>query len=324
MAHEIDVSTGRPAVFTTGTAPWHRLGVTVADAQTSEEAIRLAALDWAVEPWPLVARRDGIEHEVPGRVANVRSDNGGVLGVVGRDYRIFQNADAFAFMDSIVGDRLAMFETAGAIRGGRLVWMMARLPRTVWAADNDPVHPYLLVCNSHDGSRALRLVPTSIRVVCSNTLHLALGRAAATEGLTIRHKQSLAGRVKEAREKLGLVALRVDEFESQVRAMARRSMSGTELAAYFAGLVAGRAEAEQKKLLARFEANFEDATNTLPGMRGSLWAALNAATEWADHQSVVRGKTEVERADHRLNSAWFGSAAEFKARAFDAALALAV
>ena len=324
MAHELDLTTGRAAVMVAGAPAWHRLGTNVADSQTSADAIRLASLDWTVEPWPLVARRDGIEHEVPGRVANVRSDTGGVLGVVGRDYRIFQNADAFAFMDSIVGDRLAMFETAGAIRGGRLVWMMARLPRTVWAADDDPIHPYLLVCNSHDGSRALRLVPTSIRVVCSNTLHLALGRAVATEGLTIRHQQSLAGRVKEAREKLGLVALRVDEFESQVRAMARRSMSGTELAVYFAGLVADRAEAEQKKLLARFAANFEDATNTLPGMRGSLWAALNAATEWADHQSVVRGKTEVERADHRLNSAWFGASAEFKARAFDAALALAV
>ncbi len=324
MAHELDVSTGRAAVMVAGTPAWHRLGTNVAEAQTSAEAIRLAALDWSVEPWPLVARRDGIDRDVPSRVANVRSDTGGVLGVVGRDYRVFQNAAAFDFMDEIVGEKLAMYETAGAIRGGRLVWVMARLPRTVWATDDDPIHPYLLLCNAHDGSRALRLIPSSVRVVCSNTLHLALVRAAASAGLTIRHQQSLAGRVKEAREKIGLVAQRVDEFAGQVRAMTRRSMSGVELAAFFAGLVTDRAEAEQKKLLAKFAANFEDATNTLPGVRGTLWAALNAATEWADHQSVVRGKTEVERADHRLNSMWFGSAAEFKQRAFDAALALAV
>ena len=324
MAHELDVSTGRAAVMVAGMPAWHRQGTNVSEAQTSVDAIRLAALDWSVEPWPLVARHDGIEHEVPGRVANVRSDTGGVLGVVGRDYRVFQNADAFGFMDDLVGEKLAMYETAGAIRGGRVVWMLARLPCTVWAADDDPIHPYLLVCNSHDGSRALRLIPTSVRCVCSNTLHLALGRAAASEGLTIRHQQSLAGRVKEAREKLGLVTQRVDEFESQVRAMARLSLSGAELAAYFAGLVVDRAEAVQKNMLIRFAANFEDATNTLPGVKGSLWAALNAATEWADHQSAVRGKTEVERADHRLNSVWFGSGAEFKKRAFDAALALAV
>lgn len=323
MAHELDVTAGRAAVMVAGTPAWHRLGVNVAEAQTSAEAIRLAALDWRVEQWPLVARHEGVEREVPGRVANVRSDTGGVLGVVGRDYRVFQNADAFGFMDDLVGERLAMYETAGAIRGGRVVWVMARLPRTVWASDDDPVHPYLLLCNSHDGTRALRLIPSSVRVVCSNTLHLALGRAAATDGLTIRHQQSLAGRVREAREKLGLVARRVDEFAGQVRAMARRSMSGAALAAYFAGLVADRAEAEQKKLLARFAENFEGATNTLPGVKGSLWAALNAATEWADHQSRVLGKSEVERADRRLGSIWFGSAADFKQKAFDAALALA-
>ena len=161
-------------------------------------------------------------------------------------------------------------------------------------------------------------------VVGVRVLDKPAARQANAAGLTIRHQQSLAGRVKEAREKLGLVAQRVDEFAGQVRAMTRRSMSGAELAAYFAGLVADRAEAEQKKLLVRFAVNFDDPTNTLPGVRGSLWAALNAATEWADHQSVVRGKTEAERADHRLNSVWFGSAAEFKQRAFDAALALAV
>jgi len=101
-------------------------------------------------------------------------------------------------------------------------------------------------------------------------------------------------------------------------------MTVAELGSYFAGLVAERAEGEQKKLLGRFVANFEDATNTLPGIRGSLWAALNAATERADHQSVVRGGSEAERADRRLNSVWFGSAADFKSKAFNAALALAV
>ena len=324
MAHEIDVSTGRPAVFTTGTAPWHRLGVTVADAQTSEEAIRLAALDWAVEPWPLVARRDGVEREVVGRVANVRADTGAVLGVVGHGYKVFQNKSAFDFFDALVNEKLAIYETAGSLKGGRYVWMLARLPKTLRAAGDDEIRPYVLLANGHDGTRALRMIPTTIRVVCANTLNLALGRAAATEGLTVYHTESLERRVADAREKLGIITRRVDEFEVQVQALARRPMSREDLTTFFTTLVADRAADTQKRMLAAFVANMDHATNDLPAIRGTAWAAYNAVSQWADHQSVVRGKSEVQRADSRLHSIWFGTAAEFKSRAFDAALALAV
>lgn len=323
MAHEIDLSTGKPAVFTTGTPAWHRLGVTVADAQTSADAIRLAALDWSVEQWPLVARHNGTDREVPGRRANVRADTGAVLGVVSTSYRIFQNRAAFDFFDAIVQERLAIFETAGALKGGRLVWMLARLPKTLRAVGEDEIRPYVLLANSHDGSRALRMIPTTQRVVCANTLNLALGRAAATDGVTIFHNESLEARVADAREKFGVITRRVDEFERQVQTLARRPMSRDELTSYFAKLVADRAAETQKRMLAAFVANLDHETNTLPGISGTAWAAYNAASLWADHQSVVRGQSEVQKADSRLHSVWFGAAAEFKARAFDAALALA-
>ncbi len=164
MAHEIDVSTGKAAVFTVGTPAWHRLGVNVAEAQTSADAIRLAALDWRVEQWPVVARHDGTEREVTGRVANVRADSGAVLGVVGTSYRVFQNRAAFDFFDAIVQERLAVFETAGALKGGRHIWMLARLPKTPRAAGEDEIRPYVLLANSHDGTRALRMIPTTVRV----------------------------------------------------------------------------------------------------------------------------------------------------------------
>ena len=324
MAHEIDFSTGKPAVFTTGTPPWHRLGTVVANAQTSSEAIRLASLDWSVEPWPLVARRDGIEREVTGRVANVRSDTREVLGVVSPGYRVFQNHAAFEFFDAIVQDKLAIYETAGALKGGRHIWMLARLPKTLRAAGDDEIKPYVLLANSHDGTRALRMIPTTVRVVCANTLNLALGRAAATEGLTIYHNESLERRVADARDKLGIITRRMDEFEVQVQALARRPMARDELTNYFTTLVTDRAAETQKRMLAAFVANLDHATNTLPGISGTAWAAYNAVSQWADHQSVVRGQTEVQRADSRLASVWFGAAAEFKTRAFDAALALAV
>lgn len=324
MAHEIDTTTGRAAVFTTGIPPWHRLGVTVADAQTSEEAIRLAALDWTVEQCPLVARHNGTDRDVPSRLANVRTDTGSVLGVVSNSYRVFQNRSAFDFFDALVQDKLAIYETAGALKGGRLIWMLARLPKTLRAAGDDEIRPYVLLANSHDGSRALRMIPTTQRVVCANSLNLALGRAAATDGLTIFHNESLDRRVADAREKLGIITRRMDEFEQQVQALARRPMSRKDLTSFFTTLVADRAADTQKRMLAAFVANLDHATNTLPGISGTAWAAYNAVSQWADHQSVVRGRSEVQRADSRLHSVWFGAAAEFKQRAFDAAVALAV
>jgi len=324
MAHEIDQSTSRAAVFTVGQPPWHRLGVTVSEAQTSEEAIKLAGLNWGVEQWPIVARHQGVERAVTGRVANVRADTGAVLGVVGHSYRVFQNQSAFDFFDAIVQERLAIFETAGALKNGRHVWMLARLPKTLRVAGEDEIRPYILLTNSHDGSRALRMIPTTIRVVCQNTLSLAIRRAAATEGLTVYHSENLEQRVAEARTKLGVITTRIDEFEEQVQALARRSMSGTALADYFTKLVADRAEDTQKRMLGAFLANLDHPTNSLAGIRGSAWAAYNAVSQFADHQSVVRGQTEILRADARLHSVWFGASAELKARAFDAAVALAV
>lgn len=323
MAHEIDTTTGEAACFVTGTPAWHKLGTVVAQAQTSAEAIKLARLDWAVEQWPLYARQGDAERPVTERVANIRSDTGAVLGVVSPGYRPFQNAQAFAFMDEIVQEKLAIFETAGALKGGRHVWMLARLPGTLRAAAADPVLPYVLLTNSHDGSRALRVIPTSVRVVCNNTLNLALNQAGASEGLTVYHSESLERRIREAREKLGVITRRVELFGQQIEALVRRSMTEAELTAYFVGLVKGRSENQQKKLLTALLDNFHHPSNTLPGVAGTAWAAFNAVSHWTDHQATVRGRDETQRVDARLSSIWLGAGAAVKQEAFEAAMALA-
>jgi hypothetical protein len=172
----------------------------------------------------------------------------------------------------------------------------------------------------HSPPPPLRFCHVSIK----NSASVLAAWAAATEGVTIFHNESLEQRVKDAREKLGVITRRVDEFELQVQALARRPMSREELANFFLTLVTDRAADTQKRMLAAFVANLDHPTNTLPGVCGTAWAAYNAASLWADHQSVVRGQSEVQKADSRLHSVWFGAAAEFKARAFDAAVALAV
>jgi phage/plasmid-like protein (TIGR03299 family) len=328
MAHEIDRSTGRAAVFVTGEPAWHRLGTVISHAVDSAEAIQLAGLDWEVQPWPLLAYEPGPAtderrtQKVAGAVANVRTDTGAVLGVVSAGYRVFQNREAFDFMDELVGEQLAMYETAGALKGGRRVWMLARVPKEYRVGQDDLVRPYVLLTNSHDGSMALRMIPTTVRVVCQNTLSLALRRA-GSEGVVITHHESLQARVREAREKLGLLTKRFDRFGAEIQALVRQPLSSTELAGYFDGLIPVESEKARQKVRDAWLTNWYGERNNLPGIRGSAWAAYNAVSEWADHQRRVRGSTELEKADNRLTSIWFGSSHRLKQQAFDRALELA-
>ena len=327
MAHEIDTTTGRPAVFVTGTPAWHGLGRVIDKAATSAEAITLAGLDWRVEQWPLTATLDGRVITAPEHVANVRMDTHAVLGVVGTDYTVFQSRDAFDFIDSLVGDKLAMFETAGALRGGRKVWMLARIPREYRAGPDDLIKPYILLVNSFDGSTALRMLPTTVRVVCMNTLNLALRDGVS--GITIRHRSSLDERVKEARQKLGIITARFDAFDEELHAMLDAELTGRQANRYFNSLLpaitdemSSRSLTNRRTALDHFQNNFEDDTNTLPGVKGTVWAAYNAVSKWADHQRKFRGVDDVARAESRLESVWFGGSHEFKTKAYASALEL--
>jgi phage/plasmid-like protein (TIGR03299 family) len=347
--HAIDRSTGRPAVFVTRQPAWHGLGAVVQEAPTSADAIRLAGLDWEVQKWPL--QTFGVDRggqacvlDVPEQFATVRTDVGAVLGVVSRRYRVFQNAEAFDFSDALVGEGLARYETAGALHGGRRVWLLARLPRELRVrGTEDVVEPYLLLANSHDGTMCLRMVPTTVRVVCQNTLNLALGRAGSA-GVTVQHRESLADRVDEARERLVLVVRRVEQFQEQIDALARTPLRGAAVQRYFRqalelpgledlleapkeswpclarGLLAEQSErqrAAQARLLERLAENFEAAENRLRGIEGTAWAAYNAVSQYVDHQMRV-GSPEA-----RLNSVWFGAGDRLKQHAFARALQLA-
>jgi len=173
MPHDLDTSTGKPAFFTAGQPAWHGLGTVVDTAQSSDQAIQLGGLDWSVEQRPVQAidPDTGTTHPTDEWVANVRTDTHRVLGIVSPRYQPFQNRDAFQFADALVGEADAKYETAGALRGGRRVWMLLKLPETINVSPNDPVQPYLLVYNTFDASSALRALLTCTRVVCANALN---------------------------------------------------------------------------------------------------------------------------------------------------------
>jgi phage/plasmid-like protein (TIGR03299 family) len=262
-------------------------------------------------------------------VANVRTDTKAVLGVVGKRYRVFQNREAFDFMDGLVGDKLAMYETAGALHGGKRVWMMASIPKEYRAGPDDLIKPYVLLTNTHDGSQALRMIPTTVRVVCQNTLNLAL-RESGVEGLTISHHPRLESRIAEARAKLGIIAARFDKFDDELHAMLAKELTVTEASGYFRGLTGAdlpHGTARQKKsreqIFGQMLGNFDNDRNTLPGVKHTAWGAYNAVSEWADHQRKYRGASSADKLDRQLDSIWFGQSHQLKQAAYHGALELA-
>ena len=240
MAHLIDVSTGRAAYAGVGKA-WHGLGIDVSAAMTSADALRLGGQDWHVSERPIQAvMADGSTQLISTRKALIRDDTSRVLGIVGAGYQPFQNAEAYEFMDAIVGEGLAIWESVGAIKEGRVCFMLAKLPRDIRVGSDDVIKPYTLLVNSFDGSNAFKCFDTSVRVVCNNTLTAAMGRSGKSrdciEGISIRHTGSLKDRVKAARTKLGIITKRFESFEQQTQAMAGRSLDYRESLGYFKAL----------------------------------------------------------------------------------------
>jgi len=176
-------------------SPWNKLGTTVTEAVTSAEAIHLAGLDWKVEPQS-VYTENGIK--VEGYSANVRNTDGKALGIVGSRYQIVQNEDAFNFTDDLIGEGVT-YETAGSFKNGKSIWLLAKMPQR-YDILGDEVTPYIVFINSHDGSGAVRVAMTPIRVVCNNMLNMALRSAKRT--WSARHTGAIEVKLQEARQTL--------------------------------------------------------------------------------------------------------------------------
>ena len=193
-------------MFSVRETPWHGLGRIIMDAPASREALELAGLDWQVESRNIYS---GTGAMIPGYRANVRSTDDAVLGVVSDRYRIVQNEEAFQFTDDLLGEGVT-YETAGSLQGGKKVWMLARLPRKYLIA-GDQVVPYLVIFNSHDGSSGVKVAMTPIRVVCQNTLNLALSTARRTLQLASNYMVELGNRGEEL-ARIDLSDHKVQEF----------------------------------------------------------------------------------------------------------------
>ena len=188
-------------MFYTREKPWHGLGIMVAEAPNSKDALRLAGLNWKVLQEPVYTENEEL---IQGYKANVRDTDRKVLGVVTDRYKVIQNEEAFAFTDTLLGEGVR-YETAGSMQEGRRVWMLARLPRE-FIIGGERISPYMVFSNTHDGSGAVKTALTPIRVVCNNTLNLAL--RTAKRSWSMIHTGDISGKIEEAKNTL----LLADEY----------------------------------------------------------------------------------------------------------------
>lgn len=327
MAHEI---TATDNVVLAQRPAWHGLGTVVENAPTAAAAIQLAGLDWAVDAWPMSATDGESRVAVGTHVLNVRSDTGAPLGVVGEGYVPLQNTELAGFAEQLMGVGVKV-ESAGSIRGGKRVWMLCRTEEVAEFGRNgdDRVVPYILLANGHDGALAFTVQPTTVRVVCSNTFHLAIGRsrseASAGRALRVRHTSGMSWRVDDARRVLEAHGVVVKSWREQAERLAARSMSKREIGEYFESVYAGaftaptseRGETRRKNVLQRWASDIDRPNNTIDGIGGTAWAAFNVITDYVDHAMG----SDKQTSDDRQYRGWFGSGVKVKATAWDSALA---
>ena len=232
--------------------------------------------------------------------------------MVGKDYTPLQNREAFQFFDPIVGQNAAIYHTAGALGQGERVWILAKLPGHIRVVGEDISEKYLLLSNSHDGKSSVQIKFTPVRVVCQNTLTIALNDGAVCR---VVHHADVRDKLKQAHQMLGLINERFDDMEETFQAMSRVKMDSNRLSEYLATVYPEVKEPEKMELVQRdrswSEYFFDQGRgNRLPGVAGTLWAAFNGVTEWQDHRKSRQNENQ------RLVSSWFGGSYQTKARAF--------
>lgn len=317
MAHNINRTNGRDAFAFTGDRKsiWHGLGQEIRPDALWTEVHKAAGLDWQVVKVPAYTRRpDGLFAVIPDHYATIRSDTHDALGVVGDRYEPVQNAEAFQWLDAFHGLR---YSTAGALGRGERVFIVAEFPDLDFSVRGEQVRNYLLFTSTHDGSGSVEGGFTPTRVVCQNTLNLALGTG-LDRHFRVRHTASWKDGLKQAERIIGLNRTYCEGLAQVAESLAAQRLTREQAEGLYTVLVPDpedakptRAQNVRAELLTLFESGH--------GNRGeSRWDWLNGAVEYADHARTIRG---ANKAESRFTSSMFGSAQAFKQRAFDLAVA---
>lgn len=273
-------------MFYVRNVPWHGLGTRVMEAPASSEALKLAGLDWKVLQEPVYTENGEL---IRGYKANVRDTDRKVLGVVTDRYKVVQNQDAFAFTDALLGQGVR-YETAGSLMGGKKVWLLAHMPRE-YIISGERISPYLVFSNTHDGSGAVKVAVTPIRVVCSNTLNLAL--ASAKRSWSMVHTGDIKSKLGEAKKTLFLADAYMESLGKEFEVLQRQEMTEKKVREYISQLLPADKNAtdQQKKNMERLRedltARYFDAPD-LKGLGNNAYRFINAVSDFATHAEPLR------------------------------------
>ena len=273
-------------MFSVRERPWHGLGTVVESAPSSKEALELAGLDWQVHQKDISVLWG---RTIPGYKANVRDTDGAVLGVVTDKYRVVQNEDAFAFTDELLGEGVK-YETAGSLNGGRKVWILARLPRE-YVISGERISPYLVFSNTHDGSGAIRVAITPIRVVCNNTLNLALARA--ERSFSMIHTGNINEKFEEAKKTLFMADTYMEELGKEFERLRSIKVSDAQVEEYVNMLIPldEDATATQIKNAGTLRNDILTRYFDAPDLKvlgKNAYRFVNAASDFATHANPLR------------------------------------
>lgn len=272
-------------MFSVRETPWHGLGQIIADAPTSKDAIILAGLDWNVIQKP-VYTSTGI---IPGYKANIRDIDEKFLGLVTDRYRIVQNREAFEFTDALLGEGVK-YETAGSLASGKRVWMLAKM-ETATITD-EKVDPYLVFTNCHDGTGAIRVAITPVRVVCQNTLNLAMKKA--SRHWSAVHTGNMESKLEEARNTLLNAHEYMDVLEEEFGELKLKKLTDDKLDEYIKMLLpmdelndSPRKVNNIKDMRAELRYRYFNAPDLQP-IEKSAYRFINAVSDFATHTEPKR------------------------------------
>lgn len=305
MAHEVET------MAFAGEVPWHGLGVKVIDDLTPDQMLEKAGLNWSVEKIPTYI--DFNNQKIPTTdSALVRSTDGEILSVVSGDWNPVQNHEAFEFFNDFVMAGDMKMHTAGSLRKGKNVWALAKVNDDFEILNGDKVEPYLLFSNPHEYGKCIDIRFTAIRVVCNNTLTMALG---TSSDMVVRLNHRRAFDADMVKKTLGVAHTKMSTYKEAAEFLSTKRYTADTLQSYLGELFPSLSK-ENKDVLSRPAEQVLSVVDTQPGAEfapGSWWNAFNAVTFTTDH---LLGHSN----DSRLQSAWYGQNRQRKIAALNKAI----
>ena len=314
MAHELEFVNGEASMAYAGALPWHGLGVEVPADLTPAQMLEAAKLDWRVEKVPAYANIAGSQIAI-GKSALVRDRDNIILDVVSDDWNPVQNEEAFDFFNEFVMAGDMEMHTAGSLKGGQIVWGLAKVKESFELFKGDKIDSYLLFSNFHKYGCSTDVRFTPIRVVCNNTLTLSLNSAVERMAKISHRKIFEPGNVKEM---LGIATDKLSKYKEMAQFLGSKKAKEEDIVEYFCRIFpVGPSKKENE--VSRNAQIALDVLHTQPGAEyaeGTWWQPFNAVTYMTDH---LVGRS----ADTRLTSAWYGANKNLKTKALETAIEMA-